>query len=221
EDINLILMSIRILKNFSPFVRFFLCIKDARHNYRLDTAMIPTKPENSDNTISIKEFYKVEDYYNSLLNLRSISTRTHNAVFFLYKAFHAIHWVDAYLFYMLAIEALFSKDEGGSAKKTFIDRTHCFLAKEIIPHDKDLLEKVYKLRSFIVHGKPISRSKPDQNIAELLQVENLAIAVFKKILDQKLADRFKDSERDRFLNGAVASKKNNDRTNHRTLLLKE
>jgi len=108
--------------------------------------------------------------------------RAHNAIYFAYLATHTIHWIQSFVFWMSALEALFSKDSRGGATSTIKRRVSAYIGDANIATE-DNVEMIYDIRSRIVHGDiRASQNTPDKNLQTLWMIETIACACFSKLI---------------------------------------
>lgn len=117
-----------------------------------------------------------------------------------FDALHTRSWRNRYLFFWIALEALFAGESGGEAAYRLAYRVSLFLrsASDDRRHLFRRLTKAYGIRSAIAHGHR-RRDVPDSDAA-MGEVEDwVRDALAKIVLDAKLAETFSSSDRDRFL----------------------
>lgn len=108
--------------------------------------------------------------------------RAHNAIYFAYLATHTIHWIQSFVFWMSALEALFSKDSRGGATSTIKRRVSAYIGDPNIVTQDDV-EMIYDIRSRIVHGDICaSQNTPEENLQMLWMIETIACACFSKLI---------------------------------------
>lgn len=123
-----------------------------------------------------------------------ISYRTHNAIYFLYRAFHTTHWVDSFIFLVSFLESLFSKDDKRGATRIICTRVNRVINdSKIVTYDQ--MEKLYNVRSEMVHGKiDLTDNMPKENLEDLKSLENISIAVLEKYIKNNLYESYNTNE---------------------------
>ncbi len=192
NDINLLIMAFRILSDdLSPFIKYRLS-PDASF-----CSIIHETMTNIHIGPRMRQIYRVDDLsnidnsYSSLKAANETSGRLHNACYFLYRAFHNTHWVDSFLFFMSALEAVFSKDSKGGATATICRRVSKFL-NDPTSCSYDDVNNLYDIRSRIVHGDLRASDDPAENLRHLKKLERLTIHCFRKLIAIDGFAHFKD-----------------------------
>jgi hypothetical protein len=117
-----------------------------------------------------------------LRKAEGISIRLNNCFCFLYLAFNSYNWVAAFLFHMNVLEALFSKDEGGSATKDICSRISGLL------HDPtrwsyETIKDLYVIRSQMTHGRFEANYESNDNLRLLEKMECLTKLCLRKLIE--------------------------------------
>ena len=185
QEVNILLLSFKIYKLARPFMKYHLCKEDTRLCLRINETMQYILPEKSTRQISFSDLVIINNGFSNLLKMDAVSNRTHNALYFLYRGFFSKKWMDAFIFLMIAVESLFSKEEAGGATKTICSRVSKFLECKSRCEYKDI-ENLYNIRSEIIHGKIEANDNPRDNLTELHDLECVVTECMKKILDQKI-----------------------------------
>ena len=142
--------------------------------------------------------------------MEGISYRTKNAIRFLFKAYHSKKWLDAFLYQMMCLESLFSKEEKGRSEHTICLRVSVFLFDKYSTKYNDI-QPLYELRSKLVHGSfdYDEETPPEENLATLKKIEDLMLDVFQLFLDQNIYSLYKDAdEKEKYLNELSRTKGN-------------
>ena len=199
---NLLLLSFRLLSNGKPpFIKYRLCKEDIKECYRLTFTMTYIHEYENKRLAYTKEDLKIIDQgFKALEEMDGISTRCHNALYFLVLAFHTIHWILSFMLLMNTLEAIFSKDKSGGATKTICTRVSSFLDEKPRCEYNDI-DHLYNIRSRIVHGNIAASEEPGENLKELYHLQYVVIECMKKIINEKIYLKFKNkTSRDSFLN---------------------
>jgi len=190
-ELNMLLMSFRIFTQTAPFIKYRLCLEQPSLCRILRDTVSVTYPEKTVKQISKSKLILVDSGFKNLLEMQKTSNRTVNALYFLHRAFHLNIWIDAFLFYINALESLFSKNRYGGATKTICSRVTSFLADESICKYEDL-EKLYNLRSAMVHDRMEVRPDPEENLNFLALLETVVTNVFRKFLTERIYQNYPD-----------------------------
>lgn len=190
EEINLILISIKIFYKISPYTKYHICKENLDKCKRMTEFQSSTMTE-SHEPIEYEDLKIIDQGFESLKEMLSISNRTHNALYFLYRGFYSSRWLDSYIFLVCVLEALFSKNSPGSATKTISKRVAKFLDYKFT---ESRIEKMYCLRSDIIHGRIKSDPNPKENIKKLSELEELVIILMRKFLLEEIYLSFNSDE---------------------------
>jgi SHS2 domain-containing protein len=188
NDVNLLIITFRLLGLGAwPSIRFLISDDvEVEPIVFYDTMQINRFEELSYEVYTRPKLEKVDDAYRILANAYSERkyARAHNAIYFAYLATHTIHWIQAFVFWMSALEALFSKDARGGATRTIKTRVNAYIADPNICNESDI-EEVYDIRSRIVHGDICASDKlPDENLLNLWKIEKIARACLSKLIEK-------------------------------------
>jgi hypothetical protein len=212
SEINLLLMALRIYAKSNAFIKWRFCKEDSAHSARLgDYERFRNLAMASSRSIGEESLPTVRNGFLNLLEMYGVSDRTKNALYFTWRGLCSRKHIDAYIFLVCAIEALFSNETSEDVTKTLIKRTQKFLSG-IKGFGGDQIKRIYKIRSDMVHGRiPHTDKDSDQakqNIENLGKLESLVFTCIKKILDEKIYSKYNDIDaKEKFLNDLM-----NDRT---------
>ena len=204
---NLLLMSFKIFCEIRyPFIKYRICKDNPMLCSRLNETI--TYNFSFPKTIrpySLSEIGIVDRGFQSLIDMDRVSGRTHNALYFLYRAFHSIKWMDAYILMMSSIESLFSKDKPGGATAAITTRVSSLLSDNPRCTKKDI-ENLYEIRSRIIHGKitgpDFNEAKDDKEdkLANLDKLEYVTIECIKELVKSNRCKNYADKKtRDKFM----------------------
>lgn len=199
-DVTMLLMTFQILSNrITPFIKFRLSDDNDLVRRMNDTAMHVRLRGYLYQTYSFKDFPRIDAVYMMLRKAEHTSVRLKNAFYFLYRAFHSYPWIDSFLFYMNALEALFSLDAKGPATKTICERVSKLLKAPKTWSEKTIGD-LYGVRSRISHGRLEARPNSIANLRLLKKMERLTKLCFRKLIAGNLFQHFATvSARDRFM----------------------
>jgi hypothetical protein len=183
EEINILILSFKICKLSRLFIKYRLCKEDATLCRLLNETTHYISPE--------VELYTFEDLrvinsrFSNLKEMSTISNRTHNAIYFMFRGFLSGKMIDTFIFLMAAIESLFSNETMGGATRTICTRVSKFLECKTRCEYKDI-EKLYDLRSKMVHGRVIISDEVKGQLPTLYELEYVLRECMKKMLDEKI-----------------------------------
>lgn len=193
--INLLLLSFRLYSQGKPpFIKYRLCREDFRKCSRLTSTMTYIHEfEEKRLPYSSKDMSVIDEGFMALSKMDKVSSRCHNGLYFLFLAFHTIHWIESFMFLVNTLEALFSKDEPGGATKTICTRVSSFLNSKSRCGYSDI-DHLYDIRSRIVHGNIVVNDDPGENLRELNHLQFVTLECMKKFLREKVYLKFMDKE---------------------------
>jgi len=131
-----------------------------------------------------------------LIEFRSLSNRTRNAIYFLYLAMTGDHWAEIIIDYMVALEAILSRDDQGGETRTICQRASNYLSDRGV--DYDVVKYIYDARSLITHGK-IDAKDPGLNLDIVAWAEMICLSLFNKLLLSDDYLEFGDNRRGEFV----------------------
>lgn len=199
--VNLLLMSFRIfLDHRPPFIKYQLCKADNQiskltqpmtYNYSAETNRIAYENEN---------LLQIDTGFQHLQKMHTTSTRTKNALYFLYRAFHADKWIDSFVLMMCSLESLFSKDTNDrNSTKAITNRVSSLLSSQTRCTKLDI-EKLYEIRSKMVHGRLEASDDPGENLKYLEHLEYVTVRCFRELVNNKAYAHYASkAARDRFM----------------------
>ncbi len=203
SEINHLLIALRIYAQANAFIKWCFCKEDSDY---CRVAYECFRPLTMATSLSVEEncLPTVRDGFLNLLEMYRVSDRTKNAIYFIWRGLCSQIHIDAYIFLVCGIEALFSNETSDAATITIIKRTQKFLSG-IRGFGGDQIKKIYKIRSDMVHGRipytDKNSKQAKQNIENLAKLESLIFACIKKMLDEKIYLQYKDTHaKESFLN---------------------
>jgi len=211
SEINLLLAALRIYAQANAFVKWRFCSEDPSQSTRIPSSQRFRKlASSSSRRVDEQTLIVVRDGFLRLLEMYSASDRTKNALYFLWRGLCSVKHIDAYIFLVCVIEALFSNDTPEDATKILIKRTQRFLSG-IKGYGGDQIKSIYKIRSNMVHGRILHTEQGServaQNVRNLAKLESLVFACLRKMLDERIYLEYRDDgTREKLLNGLMKSK---------------
>jgi hypothetical protein len=180
---NLVLMAFRLFSlKYPPFIKYRLCA-DPGESARINQSMtynyaVPREHE----PYELGDLEAIRLAFRHLQRMDALSNRTHNATYFLFRAFHSDKWIDSFLLMTSALESLFSKDAPGGATEAIATRVASLLNSADRCTKKDV-EDLYDLRSAMTHGRILASDDPGINLAKLEHLEYVTNASFRKLIE--------------------------------------
>ncbi|KKL48841.1 hypothetical protein LCGC14_2321490, partial [marine sediment metagenome] len=193
DEVNILLLALRLAKKCRAFIKFRLSPNCRKRISRISNTIQFTIMDDTTRIIESSDLDKADEIFKKLIDMRMVSSRTHNAVLFLYKAYHSSGWMDAFIYYMMCLESLFSKERKGDSEKTICLRVSVFLNDKYGTKYDDI-QPLYELRSKLVHGSFAlnEETPPGVHLARLKKLEDLMINVFQLFLDQDIHKLYGD-----------------------------
>lgn len=171
----LFILACRLLKRTKVFIRYRVDSLNQIRQIRDDYPYINSV--NIAESILDDELIKISKLYSNLNNFRSLNTRSGNASYFLSLAYRSHNWLESLIFHVCSLETLISAPEQeGKITEKFINRITNFIG-----YDVGKLEKIYNVRSELVHGRHNHESENENlELKKIAEEENRL--VFSKIL---------------------------------------
>lgn len=199
-DSNLVLMAFRIFSpQYPPFIKYVLDTEPEKSKPPIQSMIYNNAVPRAHGLYSPQDIETICDGFNHLQIMETLTPRTHNALYFLYRAFHNDKWVDSFLLMTSAIESLFSTDKKKGATKTISTRVATLLGSADRCTKNDI-EQLYDVRSSMTHGRIVVSDDLNENLRKLDHLEYITNAVFRKLVETRkyLCYRTK-LERDKFM----------------------
>lgn len=188
QNINLLMLTFRIFDRADCSFEYILNVSDTSSSKR-----ILEKWKRSINTIehlstfTIDTLKNIKEGYLKLQRFYSVSARTKHSIQFLYLGYISYYWMQGFVLLMTSLETLVSPDIK-SAKITSIIINRII---KIIPDksicSKNQLNKIYELRSDIIHGKIISNLQLSNEMPHIVRLQQVVLSVFNNILNKNLS----------------------------------
>ncbi len=185
--INILLLAFKIFcEKRYPFIKYRLCSENHSFCSKLNESIAYNyshprilKP------FTISDLDCIKGGFLSLIEMDQISIRTHNALYFLYRAWHNTKWMDSFILMMCSLESLFSKDRPGSATAAITTRVSSLLSSKA-KCTKDDINELYDLRSRMMHGNIKASDEPGDELKKLNHLDVLTVEWCKAIANKKL-----------------------------------
>jgi hypothetical protein len=201
ENSNLLVMSFRVSAPCkAPFIKYRVCKEDVGYCSVLNDPMVHNYESGLNRKVyTPSDLQKIDTYLGRLMEMKTVSTRTRNALYFAFRGMSAGKWIDAFIMYMSAIESLFSKDKPGGATETIKARVASLL-NPVTGVMRDDVGALYTLRSGMVHGRIEINDDPKENLRELAKLEHLLNSCLNLFLEKHLYKNYvSKAERDKFM----------------------
>jgi len=188
EELNMLLISFRIYAKSDAFIKWRFYTEGPKCSACID--------DRFRNLLVIQDFVTTEEALDiakngflEILKMYNVADRTKSALYFIWRGLCAEKHIDAYIFLVCAIEALFSGETAEKVTKTVIERTQKFLA-DINGFSGNQISKLYKIRSDMVHGRISHTDKKNaakrrKNLNNLKNLEELIFACMKNMIENK------------------------------------
>jgi hypothetical protein len=133
QGVNLLLMAFKIYLRSEVLVKYHLCEEDVNLCRRLNdtiTELVPREDAMPSLNVTEGHLALIDTAFTKLLNMERVSDRTHNALYFLFRGLCAQKMIDAFVYLMMVLESLFSKDDQKAAKRAVCFRTSALLGNQ-------------------------------------------------------------------------------------------
>jgi len=185
-EVARLLLSFKICKLTHLFIKYRLCKDNIHVCARLGEEMHYISP--AVEPITCADLRVINNRFVSLSEMETVSNRTYNAMYFIYRGYHSEKPMVTFMLLMIAIEAFFSNEKRKGMTETICSRVSKFLGCKARCEYTDI-EKLYDLRSKIVHGKfkvPDEIKSPSETLDKLCELEYVLRECMKKMLDEKI-----------------------------------
>lgn len=199
--VNLLLISFRVFSDYNPpFIKYRLCKANHQFCARLEQPMLYNfAVQRPRNPFSDAELSQVDTGFQHLRKMDAVSPRTHNALYFVYRAFHTDKWIDSFLLLMSSLEALFSNDTSQAATRAITRRVSSLLGDGPRCTEADI-RKLYHLRSDMTHGRVVVDDDAGKNLDQLGHLEYIVSRCFRELVNTGAYVHYEDKlRRDRFM----------------------
>lgn len=201
SKVNILLIAFKIFcpKRY-PFIKHILCPDSPSLCRRLcDTITYNYSHPRAIESFNIEDLNFINTGFLSLIEMDKVSVRTHNALYFLYRAWHNTKWMDSFILMMCSLESLFSKDKPGGATAAITTRVSSLLESKPECTKSDI-GNLYELRSRMTHGNIEASDEPGDNLKELNHLEFVTIECFRTLIEKNLYKNYVDkTTRDTFM----------------------
>jgi hypothetical protein len=200
-DATLLLITFRLLaqeNRITPIIKYRLSDVSEYCSRIDDTEKHIQLPGYLFQVYSPADFPEIDRIFVLLRSVERTSQRLKNALYFIYRAFNSAHWIDAFLFYMGALEALFSLDRKGPARTTICGRAAGLLNDPNWSFHE--IEELYDIRSRIAHGRLEAGRDSTENLQLTARMEVLVKRCMRRLVEiDALKHYSEESTRTKFL----------------------
>jgi len=185
--VNILLLAFKIFSEKRyPFIKYRVCFEDRSLCARLnDTITYDYSHPRVAGRFDSDDLARIRDGFLPLIEMYHLSIRTHNALYFLYRAWHNTKWMDSFILTMCSLESLFSKERPGSATAAITTRVSSLLSSKPKCTKKDI-EDLYELRSRMTHGNIEASDDPGVNLAALNHLDFVTVECFRALVIMSL-----------------------------------
>jgi 2-methylcitrate dehydratase len=184
RKINILLLAFRILKHAGVGAKVALC-ETSRQDYEnyWDNWLpaLRLKIPSAVKDFSTQELNDIKNTYKTLIDFQNFSFRTKHAVNFLFLAYTSYYWMEVFILLMTSIETLVSPSDEKQITTRIMKRLRG-LIKDSDICSKTKLEKLYNLRSNIIHGRVVENTDFEEHKSELNDLQMIVLTAFNKII---------------------------------------
>lgn len=201
SKVNILLLAFKIFcEKRYPFIKYRLCSEDHSRCTRLSNRI--TYNYSHPRTVrpfSLTDLACIKDGFLSLIEMDQVSIRTHNALYFLHRAWHNTKWMDSFILMMCSLESLFSRDKPGGATAAITTRVSSLLSSKPKCTESDIKD-LYELRSRMTHGNIEASNAPGENLGKLNHLDFVTVECFRALAEEKRYKEYSDKiSRDRLM----------------------
>ena len=194
ELCNLLLMAFRIFNLSDCNGIYLLNVNNPHLSVKEDNQWKNAVANKHNSTyINFEELKKLKMGYEHLKSFYFTSPRTKHSVQFLYLGYISNYWMQAYILFMTALETLISPPTEEQITIKIIKRTRSLIGNSKIC-SKAKLEKLYELRSNIIHGRITVSLDFNEHIEEIVKLQTIVLSAFKIILSKNYISIYKNEE---------------------------
>jgi len=200
EVISLLFLTIRIFFKKHTGSQYFLCQTNTflsqKYNeewkYAIAEKQIVPREELND-YFTQSDIEELITAFNKFKQLWRISNRVRHSIQFLFLGYTTYYWMTSFVSLVTSLETLVSPEKIGDISPYVKKRTVAFI-KDSKVCSNSRMDKLYGLRSDIVHGRILVELDFGKEIERLKQLQMIILTFFKKLLEQDFASIYKDEE---------------------------
>jgi hypothetical protein len=183
EDIDLLMLAFRIFDGADCYFKYILNVSNTHSSKKNpDEWKRAINTEKHSTNFTIESLTKIKEGYLKLQKFRIVSARTRHSIQFLYLGYISYYWMQAFILFMVYLETLVSPDiKSDKITSIIINRIWKLIPKKSIC-SKNQLNKIYDLRSDIVHGKIITDIELKKEMSNLVRLQRVVLSVFKSVM---------------------------------------
>ena len=183
EHVNLLMLAFRIFNAADCSFEYILNSSNTHLSRKNpDEWKRAINNEKHSSNFTIESLAIIKDGYLNLKKFRVISARTKHSIQFLYLSYISYYWMQAFILFMVSLETLVSPDiKSDKITSIIINRIWKLIPQKSIC-SKNQLNKIYDLRSDIVHGKIITDIELKKEMSNLVRLQKVVLSVFKTVM---------------------------------------
>lgn len=191
------ILSFRIIKQSYVAIKYIIC-KDIphesiRYSEYWKYAIVEDKEKRDFESLNSQDLDQIVDGYNKIKEFESIKGRTLHAINFLFLAYTSYYWMETFILFMTSIETLVSPSDERQITTRIIKRVRGLISDSNICSRKKI-ERLYKLRSNILHGRILENINFSEHKNELQYLQIIVLNAFQKILSEDFQSIYKNEE---------------------------
>lgn len=193
ENISLLMLAFRIFDEADCSFEYILNVSNTHESIRnLDKWKRSINTIEHISTFNVDTLNKIQEGYMKLIRFRSVSARTRHSIQFLYLGYISYYWMQAFVLLMTSLETLVSPDiKSDKITSIIINRLIKIIPDKSICSKKKL-NKIYELRSDIIHGKIISDLQLVDEMPHIIRLQKVVLSVFNNILNKNFSTIYGD-----------------------------
>ena len=194
EHISLLMLAFRIFEHADCSFEYILNVTEPHLSKKnIDRWKRSIQNEKHSAIFTADSLYKIKEGYKLLGNFRSVSARTRQSIQFLYLSYISYYWMQALMLFMTSIETLVSPDIKSEKITSIIINRILKLVPDKSICSKTQLNKIYELRSDIVHVKIITDIELKKELHKLVRLQKLILFAFNNILKEDFRTIYRDN----------------------------
>jgi hypothetical protein len=189
ENINLLMLAFRIFDEADCSFQYILNVSNTHSSIKnIDNWKRSINTIKHPSNFKIEDLIKIKEGYLRLQKFFSISARTKHCIQFLYLGYISFYWMQGFILLMTSLETLVSPNiRSEKITSIIISRIMKLLTDKSIC-SKTQLDKIYDLRSKIVHGKITTDIEMKKVMPHVVRLQKVVLSVFNNILQNNLSN---------------------------------
>jgi hypothetical protein len=202
ENVNLLMLAFRIFNEADCSFKYILNVSNTHLSKKNpDDWKRAINTDKHSTNFTIESLANIKEGYLKLQRFRTVSARTKHSIQFIYLGYISYYWMQAFILYMTSLESLVSPDiKSDKITSIIISRILKLISNDAVC-SKNQLNKIYELRSDIVHGKIITDIDLKNEMSKLVKLQRVVLLGFKNILKEDFHIIYTDEqELEKFFN---------------------